>query len=68
MVGVLRVEKLTMRVQTMTVRAKVKMLRKNSFLATANEHVLASAFFARTTRPRRLRPRFLFRARLAYVL
>jgi hypothetical protein len=68
MVGVLRVENLTMHGQTMTARAKVKMLRKNSFLATANEHAPASAFLERTTFMHWRRPTILYRARLAYVL
>jgi hypothetical protein len=68
MVGVLRVENLTMHGQTMTARAKVKMLRKNSFLATANERALVPACCARTSLMRWRRLTFLFRARLAYVL
>jgi hypothetical protein len=41
MVSLLRIENLTMHGQTTTVRTKVKMLRKKSFLATANERALA---------------------------
>jgi hypothetical protein len=46
----------------------VKMLRKNSFLATANERALVPACCARTSLMRWRRLTFLFRARLAYVL